>query len=145
VDAFRNPALPRLQSTAEGIERLAQTTAESELALHKGFDPLVDKLLEHQLTQVEEYGEEPASKWELLAMQTQVRMAAIAQSQSIQLQIRFGVGFVIGLFVGGFSMLFLVSLLNLRVSSGYDAAITRQPSPSIDAENRPGRSQESRP
>jgi hypothetical protein len=144
VDASRDPAMQRLQSTAKGIERLAKTTAESELALHQGFDPLVDRLVEHQLADVEEYGAEPASKWDLLAMQTQVRLAGIAQSHAVQRQVCFGSGLLVGLFVGGFSMLFLVSLLNLRVSSGYDSTV-RQPSPSIDAEKEPGRRQESRP
>jgi hypothetical protein len=144
MDAFDNPALPRLQSTAEGIERLAKVTAESELALHRGFDPLVDRLIEDQLSGLEECGTEPASKWELLAMQTQVRLAQIAQSHAIQKQLWIGTGFIIGLFVGGFSMLFLVSLLNLRVSSGYDANV-RQPSSSFNAENQPGRSPQGRP
>lgn len=138
MDAYRNPAMSRLQGTAEGIEQLARTTAESEIALHQGFDPLVDRLVEHQLADVQEYGAEPATKWELLAMQTQVRLAGIAQSHAVQRQVCFGTGFLIGLFVGGFSMLFLISLLNLRVSSGYDAT-ARQSNPSIDAQSQPGR------
>lgn len=127
-----NPGLSRLQGTAEELEQLAKATADGELQLHKGFNPLVDELLNTQLQEVAEIGQEPATKWEVLALQSQVRLGLLAQSHKVQRQIQTAIAFGLGVAVGAIGMLLIVSLLNLRVSSGYDEPVVRR-SHSIDA------------